>query len=103
MNETLETIRNTVQVFLPGAKVVLFGSRARGDNNRKSDYDLLIITPQTFGAQEKLKWTTCLDHAIVGAIHAPIDILLNSQEEVDQKKQLPGHIVRFAMKECVAL
>ena len=53
---------------LPGARILLFGSRARGDDDRYSDYDLLIITPKTFTPLEKIKWSTDLDKAIVNTI-----------------------------------
>ena len=98
-----DIIKNTVQICLPGSRVVLFGSRANGQSDRHSDYDLLIITPITFTAQEKVNWTTRLDRAIVHAIHAPVDILLNSEEEIRQKQQLPGNIIRSALREGVAL
>jgi predicted nucleotidyltransferase len=97
------TIRNTVQAYLPGARVVLFGSRARGEGDRYSDYDLLIITPETFTLQEKIDWSSRLDRAIVNAIHAPVDILLNSEEEIRQKQELPGHIIRSVIREGVDL
>jgi len=96
-------IRNAVQACLPGARIVLFGSRARGDHDARSDYDLLIITPTTFSPQEKIYWSTQLDRAIVDAIHVPVDLLLNSEEEVRQKQQLPGHIIRSAIREGVAI
>jgi len=82
---------------------VLFGSRARGDQNPYSDYDLLIITPTTFTPQEKVYWSSRLDQAIVKAIKAPIDLLLHSEEELLQKKELPGHIIRSAIREGVDL
>ncbi len=59
-----DTIRDTVQSYLPGARVMLFGSRARGNADRQSDYDLLIITPRTFTPQEKIIWSTRLDKLI---------------------------------------
>jgi predicted nucleotidyltransferase len=96
-------IRQTVQEYLPGSRIMLFGSRVRGDQDRHSDYDLLIITPQTFNSQEKIYWSNLLDRAIVKAISAPVDLLLNSEEEVRQKKELPGHIIRTAIREGVAL
>lgn len=98
-----DIIRNTVQACLPGSRVLLFGSRARGQSHRHSDYDLLIITPKTFTPQEKINWSSKLDRAIVGAIHAPVDILLNSEEEVRQKQELPGHIIRSAVREGLTL
>ena len=98
-----DTIRHAVQVCLPGARVILFGSRARGDHDRNSDYDLLIITPETFAPQEKIDWSTRLDKAIIDAIRVPVDLLLNSEEEVRRKQELPGHIVRTAIREGVLL
>jgi len=98
-----KTIRETVLANLPGSRVLLFGSRARGDGDRFSDYDLLIITPQTFAPREKIKLSTLLDHAIVNAIKAPIDLLINSEEEVLEKQDLPGHIVRTAIREGIIL
>jgi predicted nucleotidyltransferase len=88
---------------LPGSRVLLFGSRARGEQDLHSDYDLLIVTPSTFSPQEKIEWSSRLDRAIVKAIRAPVDLLLNSEEEIHQKQQLPGHIIRSVMREGMAL
>jgi predicted nucleotidyltransferase len=96
-------IKETVQTCLPGSRVLLFGSRARGEQDIHSDYDLLIVTPSTFTAREKIEWSSRLDRAIVKAIRAPVDLLLNSEEEILQKQQLPGHIIRSVMKEGMAL
>jgi predicted nucleotidyltransferase len=102
-SEIYSTIKGTVQACLPGARIVLFGSHARGDQDRYSDYDLLIITPKTFTPQEKIHWSTRLDRAIVKAINAPVDLLLNSDDEIRQKQELPGHIVRSAIREGITL
>jgi len=96
-------IKKTVQACLPGARIVLFGSHARGDQDHHSDYDLLIITPETLTPQEKIHWSSRLDRAIVNAIKAPVDLLLNSDEEIRQKQELPGHIIRSAIREGIAL
>ena len=96
-------IKRTVQACLPGARIVLFGSHARGDQDRHSDYDLLIITPETFTPQENINWSTRLDRAIVEAIKAPVDLLLNSDDEIRQKQALPGHIIRSAIREGITL
>ncbi|MHB1920859.1 MAG: nucleotidyltransferase domain-containing protein [Chitinophagaceae bacterium] len=98
-----DTIRQTVHACLPDSRILLFGSRARGDQDRHSDYDLLIITAKTFTPQEKIYWSSLLDRAIVNAIHVPVDLLLNSEEEVRQKQKLPGHIIRSAIRERIAI
>lgn len=96
-------IRQTIQSNLPGSRVLLFGSRAGGDQDRFSDYDLLIITPLTFTPLEKIHWSTQLDRAIIEAIQIPVDILLSSEEEVRKKQELPGHIIRSAIREGITL
>jgi predicted nucleotidyltransferase len=98
-----KTIRQTVLSNLPGSRVLLFGSHARGEQDSLSDYDLLIITPTTFTPREKIRISTRLDHAIIKAINLPVDLLLSSEEEVLQKQKLPGHIIRSAMREGIAL
>jgi predicted nucleotidyltransferase len=97
------TIRETVQLNLPGSRVLLFGSRARGDYDRFSDYDLMVITQHTLAPREKIRWSTLLNHAIVDALEIPVDILINSEEEVIEKQELLGHIVRTAVREGIAL
>jgi predicted nucleotidyltransferase len=92
-----------VLACLPGSRILLFGSRAGGDQDIRSDYDLLIITSETFTPQEKIHWNSKLDRAIVEAVRVPVDILLNSEEEILQKQELPGHIIRSAVREGIAL
>ena len=98
-----KTIKGTVLSYLPDARVLLFGSRARGMEDSQSDYDLLVITPQVFTKKEKISWSGKMHQSIVKAIHAPVDLLLYSEEEIHQKQELPGHIVRSAIREGIAL
>lgn len=37
-------VKETVKAFDPNAEVILFGSRARGDYKKDSDWDFLILT-----------------------------------------------------------
>ena len=42
--EILLKIKKTVSELDPEARIILFGSRARGDYGKESDWDLLILT-----------------------------------------------------------
>lgn len=99
----IETIKTTVHSIIPDARILLFGSMASGNPNKGSDYDLLVITPTTYSQKEKMNWRSKIDIALVHALHAPVDVLLNSEEEVNHKMDLLGNVVRWAVKEGVEL
>ena len=98
-----DTIKTTVRSMLPDARVLLFGSMVREDHVKNSDYDLLIVTRNTIPVKEKIGWMNKLYEALVRALDAPVDVLLDSEEEVLAKKKLAGHVVHMAIKEGLEL
>jgi len=46
-------VKESVKKIDPKAKVILFGSRARGDSKNDSDWDFLILTSQKVNEQVK--------------------------------------------------
>ena len=46
-NDILQSIKQSVQGIEPGATLILYGSYARGDYNKQSDIDLLILLDKT--------------------------------------------------------
>ena len=42
-DQAIKIIKRLVNELLPGSRILLFGSRASGNDARDSDYDLLII------------------------------------------------------------
>ena len=97
------TIKSMVNSFLPNAQVLLFGSRARGDSAIDSDYDLLIITQDTFTPRVKMNWESQIRKALVNELNMPFDVIIQSEKEVSEKKNLSGHIVYYAIKEAVEI
>jgi len=67
-----------------GARVVLFGSRARGDYDSLSDYDLLVITPLTLNADEKIMWSSKIDKVekYMGIYQQPSDIYQGKKGQI---------------------
>lgn len=44
-NETIiQLLKNSIMHVDANAKIILYGSRARGDNKKDSDWDLLLLT-----------------------------------------------------------
>lgn len=42
-DKVLDLIRTTVRTTEPDAQIILYGSRARGDNREDSDWDVIVI------------------------------------------------------------
>jgi uncharacterized protein len=101
-SQTVDVIKNTARSYLPDAEVLLFGSRARDDEKTDSDYDILLITKTGLTPKEKLPLKTRIRRALL-LLGVRSDILIQSKTEVDQKKKLPGHIVRRIMREAITL
>lgn len=46
LEELLEEIASSITAQYPQAQVILFGSYARGDYNKDSDFDICVLVPQ---------------------------------------------------------
>jgi len=51
-----QLIRNSVRSIDPNAEVILYGSRARGDERTDSDWDILILTDYYVNLQIERKF-----------------------------------------------
>ncbi|RKZ20843.1 nucleotidyltransferase domain-containing protein [bacterium] len=78
-------------------KIVLFGSRARGMEDVKSDWDFLIVTENAIPIQIKMKLTGKLLKALAKE-RIPADVILKSEEEVEYYKNYTMSVVKEAIK-----
>ncbi len=77
------------------SKIILFGSRARGDSRKDSDLDLLVIEDQvTNKVREMIRLQRLLRPLGVG-----VDVLVFSRDEVLEWAHLPGTVLYWALKE----
>ena len=80
-------------------KVILFGSRGRGDAGADSDVDLLVIEAEPFGPdRNKHQEMRRLDRAVRG-FRVPKDILVFSNEEVEYWHDSLNHVLARALRE----
>ncbi len=82
-------------------KIILFGSRARGDARPDSDYDLLVVL-RDIAPGEKRSYRLSLYHAFQGAGVA-VEPWVMSEEEFEETKGVIGGLAYPASKEGVLL
>ena len=91
----LDTARRAANAASGPARVMLFGSCARGDADQGSDLDLLVIE-QTVNdkAAEYLKL-----HRAIGAMCVGVDVVVISHAEFNRRSQVPETLSYWAAKE----
>lgn len=94
--EILAEAARRLQAAIPsGSRVLLFGSRARGEQHDGSDFDLLVVEPEVeHKAQESFR----LREAI-GALGAAFDVVVVGEHQVSREVQVPGSLVERAVSE----
>jgi predicted nucleotidyltransferase len=87
-------VKKVKEKFRP-AVIILFGSRARGEGLKHSDYDLVVVSPKFEGMPflERLSRLYGLWNLPAGA-----DLLAYTPEEFERKKKELG-VVREAARE----
>lgn len=89
-----EITNQLARLFLP-KKIILFGSIARGSADSHSDIDLLVITSFSGNRRQLM---VKMDRAIA-SFRKPVDIVIQTPEEYDTNRMIPGTIARYAFLE----
>ena len=82
-DELLQRMVNAIVDEVDPEQVILFGSRARGDNRENSDIDLIVIEAEPFGPDRSRHKEMLRLHKAVRGSRAAVDILVHSNEDVD--------------------
>lgn len=78
-----------------GSQVVLFGSRARGQADPRSDYDVLVIEP----AVENLAAESARLRQELNGLRAPIDVVVVAEDVARRRAVVRGTVVDRALRE----
>jgi predicted nucleotidyltransferase len=79
----------------PGARVILFGSHARGEAGPDSDVDLLVIEPRVddhHGEVVRLQ-------RVLAPLRLPADITVVSEEHVEEWSEVQSTMLHDALRE----
>ena len=80
-------------------RIILFGSRAKGDGRPDSDVDLLVVMPD--GTDETL--TTVAMHAVLHHMPLPKDIIVSTPSAMARRGRVQGNILYEGLREGVVL
>ncbi len=89
-----EAVKRIVEQFHP-AKIILFGSHARGTADRDSDVDLLIVMDVEGSKREQ---AVQIDLALSDRTF-PLDLIVVTPDEFEKYRDVVGHILYPAVRE----
>lgn len=107
MKETLEIAKKiiTEEVEKEGFKVVkilLFGSRAKGNYTEESDWDFLVILNSDISFSELKKLTGKIQLRLA-RLNLPNDLILRGLNQFNRSKDVVGNISYYADKEGIVI
>ena len=89
-----EMVRRIVEAVGPD-RVIMFGSRARGEAGADSDVDLMIIAPSDLPIWRR----TMPLYMLRGGLGLAKDLLWWTPEEVEDWREVRSHIISRALRE----
>ena len=97
-----KTIQEMVRVIvkeIDPVRIILFGSRSRQDYRPDSDIDLLVVVRAPFDENHNRRKEAVRLWRALAPFRVPKDILVFTQDEVDQWSRSLNHIVAHATRE----
>jgi predicted nucleotidyltransferase len=79
-------------------KIILFGSRAKGNQKEDSDWDFLVIIDKDLDRNTKLDIIAKIKRELA-LLKIPNDIIINSIREFEERKENVGYIAYYASRE----
>ena len=98
-----EAILSTAEKYGIGIdRIILFGSRARGDYRGKSDWDILVVTKERLSYTARKSFLSEVRWELVNFGIIP-EILVVDSETFESNKRFAGFVYYWAKKEGIML
>jgi uncharacterized protein len=93
-DQLIEEVARRLAIAAPGAKVILFGSRSRGEERPGSDVDLLVIQP---GEIERPRAESARLRRELRGFGVGFDVILVSRKYADDWGHFEGSVLNEAL------
>lgn len=104
LTEIVDIIRKEAdKMGIKVEKIILFGSRARGDYREDSDYDILVVTREKLPRRTLVIFKRRVRLAIYKVIRRPVDVVVASREQWEKLSALVGTVLYEASREGITL
>lgn len=94
----IAVIKQYIHQVIPYEKeIIFFGSRASGDYDKSSDYDLLVIVQNPGSDRKKLLGFQAKIKRLCAKAGIDADILVRDRSHTEAMKKFPGNIIHSAI------
>jgi uncharacterized protein len=102
-----ETIQQVIGDILAGEgfvmrRILLFGSRARGEAGPSSDWDLLVLVDREIEVPSQQRLITAIRREFA-RLRIPNDVMIQSEAQFARRKEIPGLLSYVVAQEGVPL
>ena len=80
-------------------QVILFGSRARGEEQEDSDVDLVVVEAEPFGGTRSRHKEMVRLYKVLADFPVSADVLVYTHDEVDYWRDSLNHVLARALRE----
>ncbi len=90
-----EVVRRLVSAYKP-QRIYLFGSHARGDETDDSDFDLLVVVPDSAGGEQQ---QSRLAYQVLWGTGTSADVIVKTVTEFNRRKHLQTSLAGTILRE----
>jgi predicted nucleotidyltransferase len=90
-----EIVRRLIAAYAP-ERIYLFGSRARGDSGPDSDYDLMLVVPDSASEEQQ---RSAMAYDKLWGTQAPVDVVVWTHSHFESRLHIPASLSATVVRE----
>jgi uncharacterized protein len=94
-NDVIDEAARRITEAAPGARVILFGSHARGEAGPDSDVDLLVVEPRVEDPNREIVRL----QRVLAPLRLPADVIVVSEAHVEEWGDVASTMLHDALRE----